>query len=233
MVRCIRPLPALAVLLLAAAVLLGAADALHAQSFRVLVSTERRQLRSMQLEVTGYATSRTGSEEQLRREALDDARRRAVAVARENLEGKIASRGLDLHLAFLGEPGVMPLQESAGASPAASSAEAVARTAVFIHEADRLGITPTADEVNSPFALTVRAEVVYVLQPRAGEEADRPKKPHPLPMAPAGESPARLEGEAGRKIREDAEKDMARQLLEALTTGDGPGTPERETLPVD
>lgn len=214
----IRYLPRIAVLL--AAVLcfaLGNADAAKAQRFRVLVSTDDRQLRSVVLEVTGYATSPSGQEEVLRQEALDDARRRALELARADLLGKIESRNLNLRLAFLGEPAVAPLSEM-DANRAEPSQNDIARTAVFVHSAEKIDLAGTAGNAGDPYSLTVTAEVVYVLQP-TDEDANRLRKPPPLPMAAPGQSPSRLKGEAGRRVREEAEDSMARQLLEALTGG--------------
>lgn len=189
-----------------------------AQSFRVLVSTDNRQLRSMVLDVTGYSTSPSGSEETLRQEALDDARRRALEIARKDLQGKIDSRHLNMHLAFLGEPEVAPMQ-GLDAGGKERSAEQIARTAVFIHSAEKMEVPRHSGGAAAPaYALSVTAEVVYVLQPTDGEESQL-QKPPPLPMAKPGQSPSRLKGEAGKKICEDAEESMAKQILDALTTG--------------
>lgn len=195
----------------------------EAQRFRVLVSTDTRQLRSVVLDVTGYATSPNGPEHLLRREALDDARHRALELARKDLLAKIETRNLNLHLAFLGEPEVAPLDQIRGGKDEPATAN-ITRTAVFIHSAEKVELTETGERSGNNYSLSVRAEVVYVLQP-TGEKQDRLRKPSALPMTPPGQSPSRLEGEAGRQVREEAEESMARQLLEALTKGgNGTGT---------
>lgn len=228
----IRSFLRLAALLLVSAyvthALHGAAEAQH---FRVLVSTENRQLRSMILDVTGYATSPDGPEEKLRREALDDARRRALALAREDLQAKLEARNLKLHLAFLGEPEVGPLAENRG-NQHKPSPEDIARTAVFIHNAEKLALTGTGDRSAGVYSLSVRAEVVYVLQPTS-EPQNTLRKPPPLPMTPPGQSPSRLDGDAGRQMREEAEESMARQLLEALTKGGNNTGVDGQPSPLD
>ncbi|QJT08312.1 hypothetical protein [Oceanidesulfovibrio marinus] len=216
MTRSFQRLAALA--LITASILVCAHGTAVAQSFRVLVSTDHRQLRSMMLDVTGYSTSPRGSEETLRQEALDDACRRALEIARKDLQGKIDSRHLKMHLAFLGEPEVAPMQGPSAGNKAPSAGQ-IARTAVFIHSAEKMEIPRhTGGDAVPAYALSVTAEVVYVLQPTDADE-NHLQKPPPLPMAQPGQSPSRLKGEAGQKIREEAEESMAKQLLEAITSG--------------
>ncbi len=217
-----RRAAALACLLLAT---LLATTPAHAQRYRLLVNGQDRQLRSVQLETQGFAASRSGPEAVLEREAVLDAKRRAVAQARADLETKLADRGLAMELVFLGESAMTPHRPDAQAVLDELDDEAVWDATVFIHSVEPLAATRRTGDPETTYGVTVRAEVVYIIQKAGAPPLLR--KPPPLPMAAPGQSPQRLDEDSAAAVREEAAESMAQRLLEALTPNATRAAPEQ------
>ncbi|THB69611.1 MAG: hypothetical protein D6E12_04415 [Desulfovibrio sp.] len=109
-------------------------------SWEVYIQGETRQLRSLALNATGLSDLAAEADiKEHRAAALADAKRRALAMARAELEQEIARRNPDVRIQFLGEPNA-PEQ------------------AVFIHRVTEL--SPTEGQ---NFQVEILAEVAYVV----------------------------------------------------------------------
>ncbi len=216
--------------------LCGTALSSWAISYRVLVSTEERQLRSGRLVARGQsalpasanATAQTTS-------ATEAAVRRAIARVREDLEAKLRSRGLTFLLRFPGQPPAA--FANATVSPGqVENDPAVLGAAAYIHKVTDIGTMGQQGKT-----VEVDVEVVYIMQHNAtpaaptlgtppslqltapeGGEAVIPRPAQPVPAAPTPSSQPPLDlappqgGEEKEVDRDEAEKRILHELLERL-----------------
>ncbi|GAB7081795.1 hypothetical protein [Megalodesulfovibrio paquesii] len=145
-----------------------------ALSFRVLLITPERELRSARLVVQGRSTlPESATATAHTQSALTQARKQALAQVREDLQTKLRQRNLGLALTFPGQP--------ANATRPPEEDDYVLREAVYLHRVTELG----AIAGQGP-AVEAELEVVYTLHRNATIPVERaaPSPVSPVPTVP-------------------------------------------------
>lgn len=161
------------VLVFLACLLVMDASTSWAISYRVLVSSEAKQLRTARLRVQGQSTLPASANATAHKaSATDAAVGKAIARVREDLEGKLRQRKLELELVFLGAPPQPDGQNARDTTDARDTMHpehlaAVRKTAAFIHRVDDLDSPPG----QSP-QVEVDLDIVYILQQLEADSVD-------------------------------------------------------------
>ncbi|AGW12242.1 hypothetical protein [Megalodesulfovibrio gigas] len=161
----------------AAMLVLLTVAALPAQAitYRLLIATPERELRTARLAVQGSSTLPADAAQAAQEtSALAQAVRQAVTKVREDLENKLRNRKLELTLTF-------PGQDTA-ASRLPEEDDAVRRAAVYVHRVVNLGAI-----AGQGLAVEADVEVVYALARNATTPVERPaaQAPPALPLVPS------------------------------------------------